>query len=98
MILSKEDFVRSKPTKTMKKATTSPDMYSILAWPKGCSLAAGRPDSLKPMRVTKLLVASDRLLTPSARIETLLNSQPAMILAALKRALQQMPTMPAILP
>ena len=79
-------------------ATTSPETYSIRAWPKGCSLSAGREDILNPIRVTTEEVASDRLLMPSARTEMLPNKAPISAFPPPKSRLQTTPTNPAILP
>ena len=56
------------------------------------------PASRKPRSVTTELEASDRLLTASAVMETLLQSVPTTSFPANSKRLQKMPVMPASFP
>ena len=60
--------------------------------------SAGFPANLKPRSVTTELEASDRLLTASAVMETLLQSVPTTSFPANSKRLQKMPVMPASFP
>ena len=78
--------------------TPSPAMYSMRAWPYGCSLSAGFAERRKPRSVTMLDDASERLFRPSAMTETLPATRPARSLAQHRSRLHTMPTAPARLP
>ena len=97
-ILDAEVLTSSAPTSRIIAATQSPERYSILWCPYGCSRSAGFSESLKPSSVTTELDASERLLNASAVIETLLQSVPTRSFPANSRILQKMPTHPASFP
>ena len=98
MILSKDDLISSTPTKITAIPKMSPVRYSILAWPKGWSLSAGLLEILKPIRVITEDAPSDKLLTPSAVTEILLNIIPVSIFPILKRVFKIIPVMLAVMP
>ena len=97
-ILATEVLTSSAPMSRIITATQSPDRYSIRLCPYGCSGSAGFPANLKPRSVTTELEASDRLLTASAVMETLLQSVPTTSFPANSKRLQKMPVMPASFP
>ena len=76
----------------------SPQRYSILACPNGCSRSAGFPARTYPTRTKADDPASDRLFTASATTETLPVIRPSASLAAKRTTLTAIPTPPAILP
>ena len=86
--------MNSKPTNITKNATISPEIYSILPCPKGCSLSAGLPESLNPNIVTNEAPTSERLLKASAITAILLTKNPAVILIENKIIFTKMPTIP----
>ena len=93
-----ESRARSKPIRMMIIATIRPAMYSILPWPKGCSLSLRLPDILKPTSVISDEPASDRLLKASAITAMEPVSAPARYLAANSSAFSAMPTAPQSAP
>jgi hypothetical protein len=73
--------------------TTIEAIYSILAWPKGCSLSAGLDESLKLISVITDVPESQRLLSASATIATDPDITPAKILIPARIILTIIPTM-----
>ena len=98
MIWVTELLASSKPMRIMAIATASPDRYSILPWPNGCSLSGFCPESLKPIRVTIDEPASDRLLKASAVMATDEVRMPAKNFSAKRRKLASTPAAPPISP
>jgi hypothetical protein len=78
--LSKEDFKSCIPVSIIRKDTTSPPIYSILPFPKGCFLLDGIFDTLKLNIVIKDVKISDKLLKASAIIVILFRNKPIKIL------------------
>ena len=63
-----------------RNATTSPEIYSYLACPNGCSSSAGLEDILNPIRLTIEDTESEKLLRASAVIEIIPETIPMIIL------------------
>ena len=89
-----ESLARSAPTRMIDMLTKSPVIYSIRPCPKGWSLSGLLPDSLNPISVITLDAASERLLKPSAMMDTEDASIPAVTLPANNRILRKIPTAP----
>ena len=91
-------FPSSKPIRNIKNETTRALMYSILPWPNGCSSSTGLLASFAPKIVTMFELASERLLTASAVIETEFVTLPTTNLSMQSIMLQNMPTIPEAMP
>ncbi len=98
IIFLKDVSKSSKPTKRIAIPNIIPVRYSIRAWPKGWLSSAGLPDILKPIKVITDEIPSDKLFTPSAITEILLNNIPVIIFAALNKAFTIIPTTLAVIP
>ena len=96
--LSTEPLISSTPVIRIKKASVSAETYSTRPWPKGCSLSAGLPDILKPIRLMMDETASKRLLTPSATTAILCAAEPNISLKRDSKAFSAMPTAPLSTP
>ena len=96
--LAKLSLSSSTPMTKIMTETASPARYSYRAWPYGWPESAGRAPSLKPTRLTRLELASERLFKPSAVMETLPASVPAAVLPANSSRLHTTLTMHARLP
>ena len=90
----KDVFINSKPTKITIKETISPEIYSSLPCPKGCSLSAGLLASLKPRIVITEEATSERLLKASAVIAMLFDIIPITSLVAKRIKFSIIPTKP----
>ena len=91
-IFTTEPFRSSKLTTNIDTATISAEIYSILPWPKGCSLSSGLLESFVPVRVTTFDAQSERLLTASAVTETAPVSEPSVNLITQSSILHIIPT------
>jgi subfamily B ATP-binding cassette protein MsbA len=80
------------------EATTSPETYSILPCPNGCSVSGFAPASLKPSSVTIEEPASERLLKASAVIAMELLKVPARNLPIKSSTLNNIPITPHSIP
>ena len=98
MIFSIEDHASSKPMNIISTETISPATYSILPWPKGCSLSGFCPASLKPISVITEEAASEKLFIASAIIATDPAIMPTVSLPATSSMLSIMPVMPESCP
>ena len=73
-------------------ATASPDMYSILPCPNGCSLSGFMPANLNPIRVISDDPASDKLLNASAIIAIEPHRKPVRYFPAKRQRFKPIPT------
>ena len=74
------------------------EIYSTLPCPNGCSLSAGRFANLNPIIVITEDAVSERLLNPSAVMDTLEVINPTIIFVIAKAKLDIIPTIPARFP
>ena len=97
-ILRKEDFTSSNPISRIKRETSSPVRYSILPWPKGCSVSGFCPAILNPISVSREEPASERLLKASAVMAMDLLMDPARNFPANNKILKAIPIPPHRIP
>ncbi len=97
-IFKKDVRPSSRPRNSTIKDTITPQRYSILAWPKGCSRSAGFSESRKPTSMMIEDPESVRLFTASAIIATLPERSPAKSFITNSSMFVPMPTAPARLP
>ena len=93
-IFSKLLLPSSTPMRRMRAETTSPEIYSMRPWPKGCSGSGFFPARRKPRRVTSEEPASERLLKASAVTAMEPERVPAKNLPKKSSRFQPMPTAP----
>ncbi|MPM78610.1 hypothetical protein SDC9_125621 [bioreactor metagenome] len=88
----------STPITIIRTVTISPERYSYLPWPYGCSSSAGLLAILKPNRLMILEEASERLFTASAVMDTEPEIVPIIILPRKSKTLHRIPTVLENLP
>ena len=96
--LPSDDQMSSNPMTSIATDTRSPEIYSILPCPNGCSGSGSCPESRKPINVMIEEPASDRLLNASAVIAIEPLTVPAIHLPKKSRIFSPIPTAPLKMP